>query len=358
MKTFRNLYPKLCGFEHLLDAYYKARKNKRCKPYTCRFDYNLERELLSLQDELLNKDYQPGGYHNFTVREPKKRVISAAPFRDRVVHHALVDILTPIFEPRFIHDSYACRVGKGTHRAINRCQAFMRKNKYFIHLDVVKFFPSVDHLVLMDILSKHIRDDNVMWLVSRILESGLSIEQAGAGPVYFAGDDLFAACRARGIPIGNLTSQFFANVYLSEFDRFVKEKIRCNSYVRYADDALLFSNDKTSLAEWRRECIELMSKLRLALHVERAHARRSCDGERFLGFRIFPTHRLLDRRNVKRFRKKLNKMSEDYSADCIELSEVKASVQGWIAHAAYGDTWRLRNRLFKGVSFVREEKAS
>ncbi|MFC1736713.1 reverse transcriptase domain-containing protein [Candidatus Hydrogenedentota bacterium] len=358
MKTFKNLYPKLCTFEHLRRAYYKARKNKRCKPYTCAFDYNLEREILTLQSELKDKTYTPGIYNNFTVYEPKKRIISAAPFRDRVVHHALVDVLTPIYEPRFIHDSYACRVGKGTHRAINRCQEFMRKNTYFIHLDVVKFFPSIDHDVLTGIIRKHVRDKDIMWLISQMLTSGLAIEHHDRGPAYFPGDDLFACTRLRGLPIGNLTSQFFANVFLNEFDIFAKEKMHCKFYVRYADDASLFSNDKKYLAKCREECAVFMSKLRLALHLEKAHVRRSRDGVRFLGFRIFPTHRLLDRRNVKRFRRKLDRMSEDYRVGSIELSEVKASVQGWIAHAAHGDTWRLRNRLFKDVHFTRETMAS
>jgi len=165
MKTYKNLYPEVWAFDNLYRAYRKARKGKRGKAPAATFEWNLEANLIQLQRELADKAYKPGPYHSFYIHEPKRRLISAAPFRDRVVHHALCRVIEPIFERRFIYDSYANRVGKGTHRALDRCQACARRNRYVLQCDVKQFFPSIDHAVLRGILARPIADKDVLWAV-------------------------------------------------------------------------------------------------------------------------------------------------------------------------------------------------
>ena len=181
---------------------------------------------MRLQADLQRKTYTPGGYHHFFIHEPKRRKISAAPFRDRVVHHALCNLIEPIFDARFIPDSYANRVGKGTHAAVDRLQAFARRYRYVLRLDIVKHFPSLDHAVLTAEIARVVHDPDLLWLVEQILASGKDVLADEYPMVYFPGDDLFAANRPRGLPIGNLTSQFWSNVYMNPFDWFVQPRIR------------------------------------------------------------------------------------------------------------------------------------
>jgi hypothetical protein len=219
-KTFRNLWPQIAGFEPLLAAYRAARRGKRGTRQVARFELRCEEHLLRLQQELESGRYRPGPYHSFVVYEPKRRVISAAPFRDRVVHHALCRAIEPIWEARFIHHSYACRSGKGTHRALDAAQHLIRGHRYVLRCDVEQFFPSVDHRVLFGQFARHIGDVRTLDLIERILEGGQDVLRAEYRQVYFPGDDLFAALRLRGLPIGNLTSQFWANVMLHDLDMF------------------------------------------------------------------------------------------------------------------------------------------
>ena len=223
MKTYKHLYPQVVALENLQRAYVQASKGKRRYGYVDRFAFGLERELFQLQRELQEKTYRPGPYHNFYITEPKHRLVSAAPFRDRVVHHALCNAIEPIYEWMFIYGSYACRVGKGQHRAADRYTEFCRKNRYVFKCDVEKFFPSVDHAILLDILRRRLKDKDLMGLVETILWSGRDVLKEEYVMRWFPGDDLLTPLsRDRGLPIGNLTSQFFANVYLNELDHFVK----------------------------------------------------------------------------------------------------------------------------------------
>jgi len=206
-KVYRHLYDQVCAWENLLSAWRKARKGKRGRPPAARFEMNAAENLLTLQQALAAKQYQPGGYVSFHIQEPKRRLISAAPFRDRVVHHALCNVLEPIFERRFIHDSYANRKGKGTHAAIDRCQEFARRYRYVLPCDVRQFFPSIDHHLLLKRLGRVIVDPDLLWLCRTILASGRDVLSEEYDMVYFAEDDLFAVDRPRGLLIGNLTSQ-------------------------------------------------------------------------------------------------------------------------------------------------------
>jgi len=227
IKPYTNLYPRICTWENLEQAYRRARKGKRGQIPASHFERKLEDNLVELQNDLLRQTYQPGAYHSFYIHEPKRRLISAAPFRDRVAHHALCRVIEPLFERHFIGDSYANRVGKGTHRALDRCQEFARHYPYALQLDIVQFFPSIDHALLRAALARVIADEQTLWLCDVILRSGAGVQPKEYCTIYYPGDDVFAAARPRGLPIGNLTSQFWANVYLDAFDHFVRREPIC-----------------------------------------------------------------------------------------------------------------------------------
>ncbi len=214
MKRYGNLYHQLYAFDNLLAGARKAQKGKRFKTNCRSFNLDLESNLLTIQRQLKNKVYQPGPYTRFKIYEPKERTISAAPYRDRVVHHALVNVIEQIFDKAMIYDSYANRVGKGTHRAVDRFTEFSRKRSHVLKMDIVRFFPSLDHQILMEVIEKKIKDKDILSLIRIILNSSEEPTN-NARHQYFSGDNLFTPLeRKKGLPIGNLTSQFFANVYL------------------------------------------------------------------------------------------------------------------------------------------------
>ena len=217
----------------MLSANRKAARGKRGSQNVARFEHRLADRLIELQTDLLNFRFSPGSYVHFYIHEPKRRKISAAPFRDRVVHHALCNIIEPRFEQWFIPNSYANRVGRGTHRAVDRFQQFSCRYRYVLRVDIVKHFPSIDHQILHEILAQRIPEDDVMALVDTIIASGAGVLDDEYENVWFPGDDLLAVCRPRGLPIGNLTSQFWSNCYLNPFDQFVKRELRCQAYLRY-----------------------------------------------------------------------------------------------------------------------------
>jgi retron-type reverse transcriptase len=351
MKRHGNLWPTLTSFQHLLRASQKARRGKRFRAGVSAFEFHLEPELWKLQQALQEKTYRPGGYRSFYIYEPKKRLISAAPYRDRIVHHALTGILEPIFEPTFIADSYACRKGKGTHAAVDRSQHFARRFRYVLKADIRKFFPSMDHEILMHRVARKIKDPDVLWLTKLIINNSNPQE---AVLEWFPGDSLFTPGeRRRGIPIGNQTSQFFSNVYLDTLDHFVKEQLRIKGFVRYVDDFLLFSDDKRELAAAREQIIQLLAGLRLKLHPRKNTILPVKDGFRFLGYRVFQTHRLLAKNNVWRFLRRVRKMQKDYSNGRATLPEIRQRLMSWVGHAQQADTHRLRRHLFGRIRFQR-----
>jgi retron-type reverse transcriptase len=336
------MYPQLYSWDNLLLAYQKAAKGKRGHPPVAAFEYRLEDNLLQLQRELKTQTYQPGEYHSFYIHDPKKRLISAAPFRDRVVHHALCNLIEPLFERSFISDSYANRIGKGTHKALDRAQEFARRFRYVLTCDVRQFFPSIDHAVLFEILKQKISDESALWLAEQILKSGVGILSEEYEMTWFPGDTLFAAGRPRGLPIGNLTSQFWANCYLNPFDHFVKRRLQCKGYVRYVDDFLLFSNELDELHAWRGAIFQALCKFRLTLHENSCQPRPVTEGIPFLGFVLHPTHRLLKQRKGIAFQRALKFLRRQYQTGQITFSQLDASVKGWVNHVRFANTWRLR----------------
>jgi retron-type reverse transcriptase len=237
MRRVGNLWPQVVSLENLFEAAHKAALGKRSRPDVSRFLMNLEPEIHRLRRELLEGNYHPGPYRAFPIHEPKPRQISAAPFRDRVVHHALTQVIEPIFERRFTADSYACRTGFGSHKALEAAQRAARTYPYVLKCDVRRYFPSIDFEILKSQLREAIKCKRSLQLAALIIDGSNPQEDATA---YFPGDDLFSPYeRRRGLPLGNQTSQFFANVYLNPLDHFVKRALKIEAYIRYVDDFLL-----------------------------------------------------------------------------------------------------------------------
>ncbi|MEA5595698.1 RNA-directed DNA polymerase [Rivularia sp. UHCC 0363] len=352
MKRYGNLYPQIIEFENLLLATRKAQKGKRFRDNVLDFNYHLETELIRLQQELTNKTYQPGNYRTFRLTNPKSRLISAAPYRDRVVHHALCNIIVPIFEKTFIYDSYANRVGFGTHRALKKFTHFARNSRYVLQCDIKKYFPCIDHTILKQLIRRKIKCSDTLWLIDAIIDN--SNEQETVID-YFPGDDLLTPVnRRRGLPIGNLTSQFFANIYLNSFDHFVKEQLKISKYVRYVDDFALFSDDWQLLAEARLAIEEYLAQLRLQIHPIKSQLFATKIGASFLGFRIFPDRIRVRNNNLHRARRRLKRLQSDYVQGIVDLEKVNQSIQSWFAHLDHGDTWQLRQQIFTTLDWSRE----
>jgi len=335
------MYAQLTSWDNLLLAYRRASKGKRHQAVVATFEHRLEDHLFELQAQLREQTYQPGPYTHFFIHEPKRRLISAAPFRDRVVHHALCNVIESVFERAFIHDSYANRLGKGTHRALQRVQTYARRFRYALSCDLRQFFPSIDHAIMRRILTRRVHDTQVRWLIDAVLGSGEGALSEVYDMVYFPGDDLFAALRPRGLPIGNLTSQFWANVYLNGFDHFVKRTLKCPGYVRYVDDLLLFADDKARLWQWKGELEDRLAALRLVMHAG-AHPRPVTEGIPFLGFIVFPQRRRLKRRKGVHFQRCYRTLLAAFQARRLPAAQITASVQAWVNHARYGNTVGLR----------------
>jgi retron-type reverse transcriptase len=346
-KRIFDLYPQVYAFENLYFAEHAAARAKRGRADVATFEYYLEDELLSLQQELREQTYWPGAYRRHVVREPKERLISAAPYRDRVVHHALTRVIEPIFERRFIADSYASRAGKGTHAALDRSQAFARRFPYVLRCDIVQFFPAMDHAVLRGLLASVIGDPGVLWLCDTLLAGGAEELTSQYTYAAFPGDTDEDRTRPRGLPIGNQTSQFWANVYLNALDQFVKRELRCKAYVRYVDDFLLFAPDKPTLHAWRRAIIAHLASLRLTLHEAESVVSPVSTGIPFLGFCIYPDHRRLRHRNIAAFARRYRRLRREYAAGAIPFERLDSAVRGWVAHASHADTFGLRRSLLE-----------
>jgi len=331
VKTHKNLFEKICSFENLFDAYLKTRRRKRYKVAVLKFSYNLEENLMKIKEELEKQIYRHGNYVSFQVVDQKKRTIKAVPFRDRIVHHALCNVIEPIFDKIFIYDSYACRKEKGSHFGANRLTKFLRKHRkdklYALKCDIKKYFESMDHEILLKIISRKINDEKVLWLVREIVESDCSE-------------------KGKGIPIGNLTSQLFANVYLNELDYFVKHKLRIKYYLRYVDDFVILHESKEKLKEVKQEIIGfLKEKLKLELHEKKQNIFPVSNGIDFLGYRIFHSHRRIRRSNIRKFIKRNKELTRRYQKGIIEFEKIRASINSWLGYVSHADSFGLRKKI-------------
>jgi retron-type reverse transcriptase len=346
-----DLFGRIASFPALHAAARRAIRGKRRKPGAAAFMAGLEVELLQLERELTSGRYRTGRYLAFEVHDPKPRMVSAAPFRDRVVHHALYAVVGPLFERGFIHDTYANRVAKGTHRAVARYERFRDRYRYVLRCDIYRYFPAIDHAVLKQDLRRRIGCAATLWLLDTIIDGANPQEPVDT---YYLGDDLFEPYRRRrGLPIGNLTSQFFANVYLDGLDHFCKEVLRAPGYVRYVDDFALFHDDPAVLEGWRALLAAWLAGRRLSLHPRKTLVAPTRHPARYLGFELLPDgRRRLPEDNLRRFRNRLRGLRDRWRAATIDRKTVDQRVTSWIAHAEHADTWRLRHAIFRGGWFA------
>jgi RNA-directed DNA polymerase len=345
-----DLFEQIASFPALHAAAQRAITGKRRKPGAAAFMAGLEAELLQLERELKTGAYRPGRYLAFEVHDPKRRVVSAAPFRDRVVHHALYAVVGPIFERGFVHDSYANRIGKGAHRAIERYERFRDRYRHVLRCYIWRYFPAIDHAVLKADLRRRLCCPRTLWLLDAIIDGSNPQEPVH---LYYPGDDLFEPFRRRrGLPIGNLTSQFFANLYLDGLDHFCKEVLGAKGYLRYVDDFALFHDDPGVLEQWRGRVAAYLARRRLSLHPRKTFIAATDRPARYLGFELLPRgHRRLPEDNLRRFRNRLRGLRDRWRAGNIERRDVEQRVTSWIAHAEHADTWRLRRAIFRGGWF-------
>jgi retron-type reverse transcriptase len=355
-----DLFPQIASFSGLLVAARKAVNGKRKKPGAASFFANLERELLRLERELRGSTYRPGRYVEILVRDPKERLVSAAPFRDRVVHHALCAVICPIFEAGFIGNTFANRAGKGTHAAIRVYERHRDNHAHVLRADIFRYFPSIDHAILKSLFRRRIACEKTLALMDTIVDASNAQEPV---ELHFPGDDLFEPYRRRrGLPIGNLTSQFFANLYLDRFDHWVSEHLGA-PYVRYVDDFALFQDDPGVLTDWRDQIERYLEGRRLKLHPRKTVILATTEPTAFLGFELHAGPRKhaggkagrggrrLPEDNVSRFRNRLRGLRDRWQAGTVSSAEIEARIGAWIAHADHADTFWLRQAMFEGGWF-------
>lgn len=349
MRRAGGLFPRVVAFDNLMCAAHEASRGKRRRPDVARFTLELEPELLALQRELIACTYRPGPYRTFWIHDPKPRMISAAPFRDRVVHHALCRVIEPVLDRAFVSETYACRQGKGNHRALRRFVELCRRHPYVLTCDVRKFFPSIDHEVVKALVRRRIKDPGVLSLLGTIIDGSCEQEPC---PWHFPGDDLLSPLgRRRGLPIGNLTSQILANLMLDPVDHLIKQELRVRGYVRYCDDFAVFGHDKQRLREVRARVQDGLSGLRLRLNERKSRVRRTDEGITFLGFRVLPDRLRVKRDSVRRFQRRVRRLQRDLARGRVGVEHVSRSVQSWLAHAAHGNSARLREDLLARAVF-------
>jgi len=348
-KRHDGLFPSIASFPALRAAALTAIRGKRSKPGPAGFMAGLETEILKLERELQSGSYRPRGYVAFEITDPKRRVVSAAPFRDRVVHHALCAVIEPLFERGFIFDSYANRIGKGSHAAVARYEVFRDRSAHVMRGDIFRYFPAIDHEILKRDLRRRIACERTLWLADAIIDGSNPQEPVH---IHYPGDELLTPVqRWRGLPIGNLTSQLFANIYLDGFDHFCTEVLRARGYLRYVDDFALFHDDQFVLDDWRQRIAVYLAGRRLSLHPRKTMIRATAEPAIFLGYVLSPWGRRLPDQNVRRFRNRWRGLRDRIRAGTIGEDEAAKRIRSWIAHAEHADTWRLRHALFRGGPF-------
>ena len=340
MHRAKNLFERVCSMSNLRQAAKEALRGKRWHPPGAMFFAQQEKELAALHEELSSGGYRHGAYRYFWVHDPKDRLVAAAGFRDRVVHHAIVRVIEPVFENRFIEDSFACRKGKGTHAAMQRALHFARGHRYALKCDVSKYFPSIDHEVLTDLVGRVIGDGRVLGLLERVLASHADA-QVQEWP---AGGGLFDYhTRRKGLPIGNLTSQFLANVYLNPLDHFVKHSLRVKGYVRYMDDFILFGDNRAALKDYGGLIKGKFAELWLTMHPDKYSIVPTAKGVDFAGFVVFNDGRIRVRSStVRRFDRRYRQMLWEANHKRRDPADVTMRVRAWGAHVEHAQSYRLR----------------
>ncbi len=350
MKIYEHVFDKIASPETLFRAWDEFKRGKRMKGDVLVFEKELERNIFDLYRDLKNKRYRHGQYADFYIQDPKLRHIYKASVRDRVLHHAMFAALNPIFEPTYIPYSFSCRLGKGTHKGVEVLGWILRAVSqngtqpcYALKCDVRKFFDSIDHDILLSILEKRIIDPDTRWLIREIIES---YEAAGYRERERERERESKNAPRKGLPIGNLTSQLFANIYMNEFDQFMKHDLHIKHYVRYTDDFLIIGNDLTKLDILLQPIQNfLRDRLNLELHPDKVEMRRYSKGVDFLGYVAFPYFRLLRKKTEKRMRRKLGDIISGYKRDLVTKERAEASFNSYLGMLSHADAYRLSEKL-------------
>lgn len=327
MKTYKNLWEQFISYENLELAVKKAIKSKKNKPQTKFFLEHKDELMKKLRDDLIHNRYRVSRYRTYFVFEPKKREIYELPlYPDHIVHHALINVLGPLWQKRFIRDSYACIPGRGIHSAIQRAMLFVKKNKYVLQCDIRKFYPSIDHNIMMNVISKKIHDRKILRVMRTIV---------------------FSISGGKNLPIGNLTSQWLGNLYLTELDLFVKHVLGAKNYLRYSDDFCIFSDDKRYLANAKVKIADFLNK-NLGLKLSRANVRMA-NGMTFVGFRLFHDFIVLRRKTVRKIKNRMRMFWGNKKLSCISRRSSLAAVTGLMRWAK---TYNLKKIVKHSAAYL------
>ena len=337
----KRLIEQIISWDNLVRAHQLARRGKRDRLEVAHFEEDLWANLGALQMELLWGDYRPGRYRSFLIREPKVREILALPYRDRVVQHAICNLCAPIWDRAMIADSYACRPGKGTHAGADRLQDWLRdmrrasQNPWYLKMDVSSYFPSIPHALAKRVVRRKISCPDTLHLIDRIIDSTAGEDEADP----------------HGIPVGNLTSQWIANLVGNEIDQWAKRELGLRRYIRYMDDMVVLGWDKRQLLEIREAFRYKLDEL--GFEFSKTSVLPASRGINFLGYRIWHDHRLLRKDSVVRARRRFKHLQGLYSRDLVSVERVRQFVQSWLAHAMHADSFEIRDRVMREVSFQR-----
>ena len=331
MKTYNNLYPLIYTPTNLFSAYVQCRRGKGDKPYVIEFEAHLHEHLDSLAEELRSQEWTPKGYTCFYVNDPKRRLINAPAFEDRIVHRALYDVIYGLFRRGFVEGSFACQRGKGTHAGVARLQQFIhnyRDPPYYLQVDIRSYFASIDHEILMNIIRRKIADRDVLSLIQKILDS--YCDRPGVG-----------------IPLGNLTSQLFANIYLNELDYYAKHTLKCRHYLRYMDDIVILNESKAQLWDWKSAIEGYLTGLHLHLHPRKQIVAPARHGIDWLGYVTYPDHVRVRNRNIHRVYDRLQQIEAGtYPRD------PRGSIMSWMGYSIHADSYGLNQSIQQKHPFL------
>lgn len=353
-KQFSGNYSEIISIENLLLAWKEFICGKKSRKDVQEFSLCLMDNIFSLHRELSNHTWKHGGYQAFKINDPKPRDIHKAKVKDRLLHHAIYRILYPFFDKTFTHDSYSCRNNKGTHRAIEKFQKYFHKVSknntktcWVLKCDIRKFFANIDHEILMEILREYIVDKNIIWLLKEVIESFVSMQSCSnknlSLPLSVSPS---GRRRSIGLPLGNLTSQLFVNIYMNKFDQFVKHKLKMKYYIRYADDFVILSENKKE-SESLIELIKnfLKKELKLELHPNKISIETFSSGVDFLGVVNFPHHKILRTKTKRRMIKKIQNKKNDLEKRIISKESFRQSLQSYLGILKHCEGWKIGEKI-------------
>lgn len=339
MKTHKNVFDKITSLENLFSAWDTFKSDKRNKTDVQRFEFRLEENIFKLNRELQNKTYEHGQYASFYIHDPKQRHIHKATVRDRILHHAIFSVVNPIFEPTFIAHSFSCRIGKGTHKGVDSFASMLLKssqnnlrNCFVLKCDIKKFFDAIDHNILVSVIQKRIKDRDAIWLLEKVVE-GFESSQS----------NIF---QQKGVPIGNLTSQLFANIYMNKFDQFIKHTLKIKNYCRYTDDFVVVSNNQSYLMDLIPKVTSFLNtNLQLELHPKKVSIRKFRQGVDFLGYITLPYHRGIRSKTKHRIFRKLEMRVREYNSGAINRQTLEQSLQSYLGVLTHANAYDLSEQL-------------